>query len=245
MSIERLFTACLKVLPLRFVRYHYFRVEEFIKSAAGEADAIDKKVLDIGSQEAPFRKYFTKAEYRTQDVCQNTQNSVDFIGDINVRLLVIPDASFDYIICTQVLEHLKRPHIAFREFCRILKPGGKVFLTTHLCFEEHMVPYDYFRFTRYGLESLGLEAGLNLSHISPHGGIFQLLGLILTTLPLKLFIKRESAAYYGYLFVFALPILLVNVLCSLLDLLDSEKSMTLNYECIYEKPRSGENSASA
>jgi SAM-dependent methyltransferase len=235
MSIERLFTNCLKKIPLKFIRYHYYRVEEFIKTVALEADAIDKRVLDIGSQDAPFRKYFTKAEYRTQDVCQNSQNSIDYLGDINEGLPAIADASFDYIICTQVLEHLKRPHVAFREFSRILKTGGKLFLTTHLCFEEHMIPYDYFRFTRYGLEFLGSDAELKLLHIAPHGGIFHLLGLILVTLPIKLFIKRDSFMYYAYLTVFSVPILLINMLILLLDLIDREKAMTLNYECVFKK----------
>ena len=235
MAIERLYAACLKLLPMRFVRYHYFRVEEFIKASALMADLPGKKVLDIGSQDAPFRKYFKNAEYRTQDVFQNSCNSVDYIGDINDGLPVIPAASFDYIICTQVLEHIRRPHVALKEFRRILKPGGKVFLTTHQCFEEHMVPYDYFRFTRYGLDSLGADAGLKLTHIAPHGGIFQLLGLILSTLPIKLFMKRDSLLYYAYLALFSVPIILMNMVFSLLDLLDREKPMTLNFECVFEK----------
>lgn len=235
MLLERLFTNCLKLLPLRFVRYHYFRVEEFIKGAALQADQTGIKVLDIGSQDAPFRKYFSRAEYLTQDVSQNSRNSVDYIGDINEGLPAIPDSSFDYLICTQVLEHLKRPHVAFGEFRRILKPGGKLFLTTHLCFEEHMVPYDYFRFTQYGLKSLGEDSGLTLVHIRPHGGIFHLLAVILATLPVRLFMRRDSLLYYVYFALFAVPIFLMNVVFYILDFLDQDKSMTLNYECIYEK----------
>ncbi|HBB66164.1 MAG: hypothetical protein A2049_04990 [Elusimicrobia bacterium GWA2_62_23] len=235
MDTTKFFASFMKVLPVRFMRYHYYRVEEFIKAAALQADAPGKRILDIGSQDAPFRKYFLQAEYRTQDICQNAAGSVDYVGDINEGLPGIPDASFDCIVCTQVLEHLKRPYMGFREFQRILKPGGKLFLTTHLCFEEHMIPYDYFRFTRYGLKELGQDAGLKLTHIAPHGGIFHLLALILATLPIKLFLKRESLAYYLYLAVFLLPILLMNMVFSALDLLDREKSMTLNYECVFEK----------
>jgi len=98
-----------------------------------------------------------------------------------------------------------------------------------------MIPYDYFRFTRYGLEHLGSDAGFKLLHLAPHGGIFHLLGLILATLPIKLFIKRDSILYYAYLAIFSIPILFMNMLFSLLDLLDREKTMTLNYECVFKK----------
>lgn len=226
---------CLSILPLRFLRYHMFRVDKFVKEAAEEANQHGKKIIDVGSQGSPYRKYFDKADYFTQDIVQNDENSIDFLGDITEGLHEIPSGSFDYILCTQVLEHIRKPHEAFKEFNRILRSQGKILLTTHQCFEEHMAPFDFFRFTSYGLRYLGESNGFRLLHIAPHGGCFHVVELILTTWPIKVFFGRYSFWYYFYLTVFSPLILTVNVLCYFMDFLDREKQITLNYECIFEK----------
>ncbi|MFH1048212.1 MAG: methyltransferase domain-containing protein [Patescibacteria group bacterium] len=223
-----------KIFPLRIMRYHLYRIETFIKSIAKKHDISKRKMLDIGAQNSPYKKYFTKLDYYSQDIEQNSNGSIDFVGDINEGLDMIKDNSFDYILCTQVLEHIREPKKAFQEFYRILKPNGKIFLTTHLCFEEHMIPFDYFRFTKYGLRYLGESNGFIVEYISPQGGIFQVIALIFDTLLIKLFFKR-GFLYYFYVVVFTVPIFIFNTFCYLLDFLDRDKIMTLNYECIYKK----------
>lgn len=192
------------------------------------------KVLDVGAQNSPYKKYFKKASYLTQDIEQNSEKNIDFIGDICEGIPEIKDGSFDFIICTQVLEHLKEPKNAFQEFNRILKKDGQLYLTTHLCFEEHMIPNDFFRFTKYGLRYLGESTGFNVVHILPHGGIFQLIALIFDTLLVKLLFK-QGLLYYLYIAVFTIPIFIFNLICYLLDYLDRDKVMTINYESIYKK----------
>jgi SAM-dependent methyltransferase len=223
-----------KIFPLRIMRYHMYRIDKFMREAAGKYNVTGKKILDIGAQDSPYKKYFDKMDYYSQDIVQNSKHSIDFVGDINDGLSSVKDSSFDYIICTQVLEHIKEPKVAFGEFNRILKPGGRLFLTTHLCFEEHMIPFDYFRFTKYGLRYLGESTGFDIESISAHGGIFQVIAIIFDTLLIKLFFKT-GFLYYLYAVIFTLPIFVFNSLCYLLDFLDRDKTMTLNYECTYIK----------
>jgi SAM-dependent methyltransferase len=221
-----------KIFPLKIMRYHMYRVDKFMRGVAEKYNVRGKKILDIGAQKSPYKKYFDKVDYYSQDIVQNSEQSVDFVGDINEGLIAIKDSSFDYIICTQVLEHIKQPKKAFEEFHRILKPGGRLFLTAPLCFEEHMIPYDYFRFTRYGLKYMGESTGFDTEYISPQGGIFQIIALIFDTLLIKLFFKK-GFFYYLYAVIFTIPIFVFNSVCYLLDFLDRDKIMTLNYECVY------------
>lgn len=223
-----------RIFPVRIMRYHLYRVDKFMRYIAKKYDVQGKKILDIGAQDAPYKKYFDKLDYYSQDIVQNSEQTIDFVGDINEGINAISSGSFDYIICTQVLEHIKEPKKAFKEFYRILKSGGKLFLTTHLCFEEHMIPHDYFRFTRYGLRYLGESTGFDVEHVSPHGGIFQIIALIFDTLLIKLFFKK-GFFYYLYAVIFTFPILIFNSICYLLDFLDKDKVMTINYECVYVK----------
>lgn len=234
-NIEKLFEIYLKIFPLRIIKYHNFCIERFVKNISRQYDINGKKMLDVGAEKCPYKKYFKKLKYFSQDIQQNKTQSINFIGDINEGLPEIKDGSFDYILCTQVLEHIREPHKVFKEFNRILKPEGRIFLTTHMCYDEHMIPYDYFRFTKYGLAYLGESNGFKLEHISPHGGIFQVIARIFDTLLIKLFLKRDSFFYYLYIAIFTIPIFIFNSLCYLLDFLDREKTMTLNYECVYRK----------
>jgi len=236
MSLERKVTDLfLKIFPLRIMRPHLFKINRFVEGIAWEYDKVGKKLLDIGAEGSPYRKLFVKLKYVSHDIEQNEQESIDIVGDLNEGLPEIRNSTFDYVLCTQVLEHVRRPHVAFEEFNRILKSGGRLFLTTHMVFDEHMVPNDFFRFTKYGLKSLGEDAGFKVVSIKPHGGVFLVVANILNELPIKILFNRGTWRYYLYLVLFSIPIFFFNLIMYLLDFLDTEKTLTTNYECIYEK----------
>jgi SAM-dependent methyltransferase len=46
------------------------------------------------------------------------------------RPLPYPDGHFDYVFSIEGLEHLENPWMFARELCRVLKPGGRLFLST-------------------------------------------------------------------------------------------------------------------
>jgi SAM-dependent methyltransferase len=48
----------------------------------------------------------------------------------NLESLPLPDASFDLVLCTQVIEHLLDPALGLRELARVLAPGGRLVITT-------------------------------------------------------------------------------------------------------------------
>lgn len=80
--------------------------------------------------------------------------------DHNMLALNFPDASYDFVVSDQVLEHvLGDPFLAVRESFRVLKPGGYVVHTTCLINPIHKYPYDLWRFTPDGLALLCQEHG--------------------------------------------------------------------------------------
>jgi len=109
------------------------------------------RVLDVGCGAAGYRDLFP--QLTTLDIAPREGTKVDIIADAH-DLSQIPDSSFDIVLCTEVLEHLHTPSKAIAEFRRVLKPGGRLLLSTRFIFPLHDVPGDYYRFTKYGLRHL-------------------------------------------------------------------------------------------
>lgn len=109
------------------------------------------RVLDVGCGAASYRDLFPQTT--TLDIAPRKGVNVDIVADAH-DLSQIPDASFDVVLCTEVLEHLHTPPKAIAEFRRVLKPGGQLLLSTRFIFPLHDVPGDFFRYTKYGLRHL-------------------------------------------------------------------------------------------
>jgi SAM-dependent methyltransferase len=84
---------------------------------------------------------------------------VDRVGDLHA---LPPEWSdyFDAFVAVAVFEHLERPWIAAREVARVLKPGGRFFISTHQCYPIHGYPSDFFRFSKEALRLILEDAGL-------------------------------------------------------------------------------------
>jgi SAM-dependent methyltransferase len=208
----------------------YWQIDQFVETVSKNHVKPGKKILDIGAESCKYKPLFTHLKYYSQDIRQNNSKTIDYVGNFSK----IKSASFDYILCTQVLEHLKDPHQAFKEFKRILKPNGQLFLTTNFIYQIHMAPHDYFRFTEHGLRLLGKTHGFKTQLLRAQGGIFGVLAYILTTLPLRLGLDRWQLSYWLYLVLFSPLIMIINLSAMVLDNLFKTTGLTINYEAIYK-----------
>lgn len=117
-------------------------------------------MLDAGAGDSPYRELFAHTRYEAADVCKRAAHQyahVNYVCDLTA--VPVENERYEFILCTQVLEHVPKPHRVLAEFNRILKPNGLLCFSVPLYFEEHEVPYDYFRYTQFGLRSLCTEAG--------------------------------------------------------------------------------------
>jgi SAM-dependent methyltransferase len=122
-------------------------------------------VLDAGAGTSPYRKFFKHAQYEAADFAElgTKYAPLDYVCDITD--IPVEDARFDRILCNQVLEHLPEPGRAMDELHRVLKPGGRVFLSVPLFYEEHQKPYDFYRYTQFSLRRLFEEHGFVIMRI--------------------------------------------------------------------------------
>lgn len=115
------------------------------------------KVLDFGCALKPYRDLFgDNVDYIGADLPGNAVADVTITED---GRLPMADASIDLVFSTQVLEHVAEPHLYLQECFRVLKPGGKLLLTTHGIWIYHRDPVDYWRWTSEGLGLATERAG--------------------------------------------------------------------------------------
>lgn len=226
---------------VRETRYERQPILAFLQDGASRL-APESVVLDAGSGSAPYRELFLHCRYMTADFTEAyDHNWADSPPDLVCDLAAIPleDNSVDAIICTQVLEHVREPQVVLAEFRRLLRPGGKLFLTVPLLWEVHESPYDFWRFTPYSLRMLCDQAELNIETLAPRGGRYRALACLLDsnnrwTDPLQssLIGRLLRIPIAGFLRYIAVPAI------AALDPLDHEKVLTLGYQCECTAPSS-------
>ncbi len=127
------------------------------------------KILDVGCGDQPYRKMFSKCDYTGVD-WPNTEHPVKPKAYCSADALPFKPNSFDTLICTEVIEHLQTPENAIQGFSRVLKPGGTLILSAPFYHWLHEAPYDYFRFTEFGLSTLLKKSGFNIQNRFVRGG---------------------------------------------------------------------------
>ena len=119
-------------------------------------------VIDYGCGEIPYREFFPPTiAYAAADLVGNPAADLVLSRDGTVPS---PDNSFDALLSTQVLEHVTNPGVYLAEAYRVLRPGGRMLLSTHGVFHYHPDPDDYWRWTCAGLQRAVRDAGFSLVH---------------------------------------------------------------------------------
>lgn len=136
--------------------------------------ALSGLVLDIGCGERPFEcDILHHAErYIGMDWSHTLHNlRADVIADAN-RKLPFGNSVFDHVVSFEVLEHLAEPDVMLTEAFRVLKVGGELTLSMPFQWWLHEAPWDYQRFTRYGLKYHLHKAGFTEISIRPRTGFW-------------------------------------------------------------------------
>ncbi len=153
------------------------------------------RLLDVGCGVKPYWPFFEPyvAEYVGLDLSETPY--ADLVG--RVEALPVEDASFDVVLCAQVLEHCDDPAQAVRELRRVVRPGGRVLASTHGVQVYHPSPVDLWRWTHAGLERLFAQnAEWSSLAVLPSSGTTACLAM-LVSIYIDLLSRRAHAAPLG------------------------------------------------
>lgn len=146
------------------------------------------RILDAGAGELRYKPFCSHLDYVSQDFGRYDgqgdgaglqiggwdQSQIDIISDITN--IPEPDASFDAVMCIEVLEHLPDPVLALRELARLLRPGGVLIVTAPFCSLTHFSPHFYYTgYSRYFYEYWFRELQLEIEEMSWNGNYFEYL----------------------------------------------------------------------
>jgi SAM-dependent methyltransferase len=185
------------------------------------------RVLDFGCADMPYRRFFgADVEFVGADLPGNSQATLELQPDGTVPAA---DASFDAVLSTQVLEHVADPEVYLRECLRVLRPGGRLLLSTHGIMVYHPDPVDYWRWTCAGLRRAVDTAGFRVIRFE---GI---MGVMATGLQLV----QDAAWYRAPRWLRPLICLIMQPMVALSDRLERPESRDLNalvFAVVAEKP---------
>lgn len=146
-------------LPTAFgllVNPYYHARRALLEAVRAEAPGIEGRVLDIGCGQKPYEALFVAAsayvglEYDTEDNRARKKAEYFYQGD----RFPFTDASFDAAFCSQVFEHVFNPDGFLAEANRVLKTGALLLLTMPFVWDEHEKPYDFARYSSFGIRAL-------------------------------------------------------------------------------------------
>lgn len=146
-----------------FINPFYHARKMLVQEISCLSSSIHGIVLDVGCGRKPYESLFVCDQYTglELDTPENRRNQkVDLFYD--GKHIPVSDEYFDNIVMFEVLEHVFNPDEFLAELSRVLKPGGAMLMTAPFVWDEHSQPYDYARYSSFGLKFMLEKHGFEI-----------------------------------------------------------------------------------
>ncbi len=139
-----------------FVNPLYFIRKGLFKSIKSNAKYMKGKMLDFGCGSKPYKNLFDVKEYIGVDIEESGHSHKNENIDVFYDGKKIPfdDNSFDSVFSSEVFEHIFNLDDILKEINRVMKKDAKLLLTLPFVWDEHEVPYDFARYTSFGIKDI-------------------------------------------------------------------------------------------
>ena len=139
-----------------FLNHFYFSRHGIARMMEKLAPELEGRILDVGCGTRPYEKLFTACTgyvgVEIDTPATRQAGNADYFYD--GQTLPFDSETFDGVVLNEVLEHVFNPEELLTELRRVLRPGGRIILTVPFAWIEHEKPFDYARYTSFGLKAL-------------------------------------------------------------------------------------------
>ena len=203
----------------QFLMNRYFK-ENVLPSIINFSKGI---VVDIGcgyrQVEDAIRSNNSHTNYIGLDYPETGINLYEIKPDIygDARYLPFKQASVDTILFLEVMEHLTAPERAIKEISQILKPKGYLLLSVPFLYPVHDVPFDFHRFTYFGIHHILEKNGLRVLKSERHGNFIDTAAVNLNMFCLSMLrklLEQRNYIYFSLLFILSYPLMILGNLAA-------------------------------
>jgi SAM-dependent methyltransferase len=172
-----MWTTIKSVFGNSYLHPRHIAQREIANFVRAEGVKLNGLLLDVGCGRKPYGKWLPNIHRHMGVDMPSTMHGPEH-ADVWASALALPfaDATFDSVLCTEVLEHTPDPAVGLREMARVSKAGSLLVLTVPFSEQLHEKPYDFCRFTSYWLEHLLKMTGWEILQLRPRGGAWLELG---------------------------------------------------------------------
>lgn len=211
-----------------FVNPFFFIRRGLFKNIREMAPKLQGRLLDFGCGRKPYEHLFRVNEYIGLDMEQTGHEHTSSKIDVFYDGKTIPFANdhFDSVFCSEVFEHIFNLDEVIIEIRRVMKPGGQILITVPFCWNEHETPYDFGRYTSFGIKHLMEKHGFAVTELRKSGNFARVNVQLIALYFHSLINTRSSTLNYALRMLFIIP---VNIIGSmLLALIPRNKSLYFN-----------------
>lgn len=176
--------------------------------------AFEGRLLDVGAADQWLRSHLANhVDYVSLDYPPTGRDLYGACPDVFADAACLPfaDGSFEGVCCLEVIEHVPHPAAVFSEISRVLKSEGRAWISVPFLYPIHDAPFDFRRFTEFGLRKEATGAGLHVMRLERSGHALKAAGLLASLAVSGSIYERRGFLDVALLPVGALMVLLINL----------------------------------
>lgn len=206
-----------------FVRPDYLLRRGLYKIFSELSVNLSGNLLDVGCGAKPYQDLFDVDKYIGLEIDDKGDRNHKYADEFyDGKKMPFSDNSFDSVFSSEVLEHVFNPNEFLREINRVTKDGGMLLMSVPFTYREHEQPYDFGRYTSFGLKYILSENGFEVVECRKSvNGIWAILQLLIIYLVNLRLVKNK---YFNLIIalIFMIPINIAGLVLSKVSSKDND-----------------------